>query len=1163
MLDYPLYGDLEREPESGGQAPAVYGTGSDPTHHITLTDILGNSVGFVLTDQAGDLDERSFRRYPISSPANPYVTEKQEAFGGFGQSRWEDNRSMYWWSQGADTTKGPLVLGGRFRYGQGAWRNAAMYQPGDDDDTFRWVEIVMTEAYFANKYTVGSSNWSGSSTYIKLWVKRVGNPGRLRVRIIADNAGDPTGSTLATAYISASDVDPLTPEWYRVAIVQSTPQASTSYWVVVDGVVDYTPTADNHWRVGAGETNTNGKASSDGSSWNAAGFDMFFRLEGPRKDFKPIFYNYKGQMYFVAAFEENDTSQIYQNGWRGACDSNSGNLDTLRDSTQSEWATKITGQETVRLMAGPSAGQENKDWRKVSAGASGILTVSSDWEYVQSGSDDYIVTNTDHFTAIGNNQTSEGSFTLWGDFTDVAVAEGIVYYARGNNKPILIHREYNNGGTWRNGNAVSDDAWKNSHQVQAEFVEVLNDPVSGPQLWFGENPREVGNYQPVVCQSEPVSWDNDAINFQTVITHNGADQVVPWTASTGDVTVSVDHWGVVNIDVLIGKVYVGGCSIADGGADYSNGSGIILTLHQSGSSGTAKLSCTASGGVITSIDSVTVQGHSYVTGTVTTTATGGGSPTSNATITLSGFEGFGTGKLAYANLVDAQGNATSVDLRNMNLLALNLLYNSKDAFAKTSQTLTDGDLTFDLDNTANAVSPYVNLEIPGLAIDHEITADEPLSMDLTDYADAASTSAVSITLANAKTRSFRLSLVGKTYALKDIKPIKVGNLDFDNITNLNTYGDPEALWVMTETGLGEIRNNLYMPLPQRELKIARHPSNGKGCEVSDVYLLFTWRGRLQRYFRQNLEDLGPDFPYELGELEGDIVDIVTYPGRVYVAIDGGSSGRSMVLCHKGGGWHEVFTSFSGERIQALHIQPIAGGEDRLWFGCGSDMMWVPIELNPSELPSSSTFRFRGGGYLTTSWVYTADAELNKLFRSLILTLQRATDSDLNVDVLYQIDDEDADWQVADRSDVKSASAIEHWFGDYSKGDAKAGNRIRVRLVLGSKNSTKSPVVRSIQHRMYRMPEVKFAYTWLTKASSLSINLRGDEERVVGTQSTVQEAIWLMDGWAATTMPLTVSSNISVIKDKLVILEPMPTQLLMIVNDEGIEEQNVQVSVNDA
>ena len=156
-----------------------------------------------------------------------------------------------------------------------------------------------------------------------------------------------------------------------------------------------------------------------------------------------------------------------------------------------------------------------------------------------------------------------------------------------------------------------------------------------------------------------------------------------------------------------------------------------------------------------------------------------------------------------------------------------------------------------------------------------------------------------------------------------------------------------------------------MPLPQRELKVARHPNNGKGIEVSDVYLMFTWRGRLQRYFRQNLEDLGPDFPYELGELAGDIVDIITYPGRLYVAVDGGDQGKSMVLCHKGGGWHEVFTSFDGERIRGLHIQAIPGKEDRLWWGCGSDMMYTTITLNPAELPSNSTYKFRGTGSLTS------------------------------------------------------------------------------------------------------------------------------------------------------------------------------------------------------
>ena len=182
---------------------------------------------------------------------------------------------------------------------------------------------------------------------------------------------------------------------------------------------------------------------------------------------------------------------------------------------------------------------------------------------------------------------------------------------------------------------------------------------------------------------------------------------------------------------------------------------------------------------------------------------------------------------------------------------------------------------------------------------------------------------------------------------------------------------------------------------------------------------------------------------------------------------------------------------------------------------------------------------------------------------MVVSMQRANDSDLNVVVQYQLDDEDNDWETASKEDVISASAREYFFGDLEKGQAKSGNRIRVRLVLESYDNTSSPVVRSLQHKMYRLPEVKFAYTFLSKVSSLSINLRGDEERVLGTQTSLVDALALMDNWAQTVMPLAVSSNIAALHEKLVILEPLPTQLLMIVSDEALEEESIQVALNDA
>ena len=98
--------------------------------------------------------------------------------------------------------------------------------------------------------------------------------------------------------------------------------------------------------------------------------------------------------------------------------------------------------------------------------------------------------------------------------------------------------------------------------------------------------------------------------------------------------------------------------------------------------------------------------------------------------------------------------------------------------------------------------------------------------------------------------------------------------------------------------------------------------------------------------------------------------------------------------------------------------------------------------------------------------------------------------------------------------------------------------------------------------MYVTPEVKFSYTWLSKLSTISINLRGDEERVAGIFGTIEAAFNLIDEWSSRLTPLQVKSDIGAISGKLIVIEAVPSQLLMMVHDERIQEQSIQMAGND-
>lgn len=1118
--------------------PDLTGAGSDPTHHVVLYDGT-TELGFVVTDQGGDLDERTFRRFPFATPNDPYITEKQASFGGgFGQDKFEDDRSKYWKSEGVDTTKDKIALGPVPHYGEGLYDQAVNFQDYSDE-TFSWTTLEGTEQWIAMSFTTPAT--FASTNYVKFWVQKIGSPSaNLLVRLYSNSGGDPD-SLLATATIAPTELDN-TAQWFRKAISYNLGNSTTYHLVFTMSSAGSTTSG---YKIGGNGTQANAKKSSAGSSWASADNDIFFRLESTGTSSATMrFFEYKGQLYFVQSFDGTTTDTLWMNGWRGACDVNSGQLDNLYDATQS-WSTYITGDEVIDIIAGPYSGLQ-EDWRLANKASLGELTnaylpVTPDWDKAHTVNDEYLVKNTDWWF----ERSTDYSLAK---VSDIAVVNGMIFFCRGNNRSVMLHREYNDLGTWDAGETINSG-------VNADLALVERDPVSGNFIWFAQNATAEGDMRPDVVRSRVTAWDDNGMNSVYFTTVKPSE----WVSADGDVPIGAEGANRLKIGVKINKILTVG--IGAPGATYTNGQ-FQVTIVDAGSSGTAKCTVTVSGGAITSIDSLDVVGYNYTLGDKTVTGLSGGD--GNARIEITALDGFSTGLLAYTNLTNADGDAVTVDMRLMDRVRFDIMYSVWNAVTKY-QTLDVGDLSLVFSDELNCANELIEVDIPKVMKSGDYFGGEDISLPTATptTAGAEAIASIGFKLNTAKNKSFNIHLMPmpiRGFTDNDIVP--VGFRDGDDITGLDLYGDPETLWVFTESGMGEVTNNRFKPVPLRELNVAHHPNNGRGHEVHDVYLLFTWRGRLQRYFRQNLEDLGPDFPTGLIDIAGDIVDVVTYPGRVYAAVDGGRNGKSMIICYKGGAWHEVWTSFSGERIRKLYIQAIQGHSDKLWASVGSFTMWFPITLDATQLPANSDYLYRPTGYLDTSWIYTEDMELDKFMRSVIMVRNRATDADLDVNMYYQIDDEDADWTEMTNVDDLTASAKEFNFSDGTAGASIQGNRVRFRIELHTFDITKSPVVRSIQTRLYRLPEIRYSWTWIAKASSISINLRGDEEKTLGTQATVLAGLAKLDEWASSLTQLTVETGIDAFNGSTVILEPVPYQLLTIVNDEGIEEDVLQVSVND-
>ena len=1105
----------------------ISGRGADPTHHVKLVDGEGSSVGFVITDQEGSLDERTFRRFHSSDPQTPYVTERQSSFGGgFGQATFEDNRAKYWKSKGVDTTKDALILGPMFHYARGAHSKAREYMPSASDTAW-FINLKGKYAWLAQPFTP-DQEWT-KAEYLKIWLKKTGTPATLQIKTYT-NDGSPN-TLINTTTVTAASITHVAGDWVRIDIDDTyTFDADTQYWMVLTT----TGTASGFWSVW-GHQGSGGKKSTDGSSWTD-GVEFYFRVEGNRSKATHKFFEYKKQLYWLSKFDSWRASELWMNGWRGVADSNSGEESKLKDSG-TNFSNKIIGGEVVQVYAGP-ASSEQEDRREVLSGADGSVTVDRDWEITHSNKDEYVVTNTDWCFKI------DASTHLAGRVSDMDVSRGGLYICKGNNRRAVFYEGYRDkDGNWA-------DRWK-VMQVRAQFVRAVNDPVVGDILWFGHNRSVSGSYKPFVWYSQPTNYDGYTLDVVMLSSNSGEGS--SWVAAGGaQVAVEEDTGGSVKITVTVGEVT--GRSVNAAGTGYSVDD--VLTLGGEGD-GLCTITVTSVGGEgeVTGI-SPTTSGSDYdlASGVATTVAPSGGTGCTIDIDTVSSFDG----DIAYLDFKDQDGSAETFDLRNMTSMSTELIFGTVRG---GPNELAAGEVKLKLSNQVSLGNVISNTSIAGIQAGIKSTLGAATtSLSLANVVGAGEVASLGLHLltGNNLDRSFYFQLTGLWWANRKRTPIEVGLVDGDNITGIQAYGDPEAAWILTESSFGQIKNNKFMPVPMREIKVARHANNGIANEVSDVYLLFSWKGRLQRYYRQNMEDLGPDFPQGMRDIKGEVVDVVTYPGRQYAAIDGGTGAKSLILCYKGGAWHEVYTSFTGERIRQLYIQPIEGAPDKLWASVGGDVMWFPIILDAAELPANSGYEYRPMGYLDTSWIYTGDRDLRKIFRSLVMTLDQAKATKKKVALYYKVDYEGADWKQVTDQHVTSYSTQK--FSIVRGNDPGArGNRVKYRIHMRTNDIVSSHVVRSLLSRIYRLSEVTYVYTWLSKVSTISINLRGDEERVLGTQSTANKAMRKLDHWAEKLTILRIVSDIASVNNRSVVIEPVPFQLLMMVHDEAIQEESIQMS----
>jgi hypothetical protein len=1046
-------------------AQAVTPTDTNPLHHLTLSDGT-TTVGLILCGPDGKRNDRAIQGYPLDpSPihttsgdptydnlSGPHRTVSQADFsGGRGMENFESDRSRYYDSLAADTTRGYLILGPQPTYASGH-RNLNQNMPDATYTQYIWQKAYGAQRFMSFPFTAAANY---NAKYIEVYMRRVGTPSaRPVLRVYSDSGNLPNTSLTSAAVTSPYDAV----SSYEIgvsylgraeplgggAIIPLT--SGTKYHMVIDGGAS--ADASNCWEICCGLLG--GKKSDDGATWVGLSFGPYFRVLDDTKPFIAHFFEYKNQLYFATAPDDGAAGKLYMNGWRGACDANLTEKGALKDATQTGWDHPSLTNLIAKITGG-EASVPYQNWRRIDSAESGKAYCIPPWEVAHTTADEYVVLGSNKFFEI--DSTTLGSPLLTRPISSVQVVNDIIYMAQSNLGEMVMHAEYNNAGTWIAENTATEFAWMGTG-AKPMLLQTTRDGYGTPVLWMSDYTTKTRISNQVVYHDEILAGYLD-------------DTSVPWTGR--GLAASDSTW------TAAPNASVGG-------------SGDMTRLY---------------------VDDA----HT-------------------------------TGLIAYHDI------GSTKDVRYHDRVVM---------YIKSSVALAAGDLQFVMDDTDGCVSPIITINLPAMAAGRMYELPLQYNAESTAGAEAIRSIGFSLT---ADKGACTITLWGGITAYKDRDPIQVCERN-ERITGLERYGEPETLWVLSEGGLGEIRNEIYVPIPIREMQTVRSEHNGRAHCVGDVYLYFSLgeRGSVQRYYRQNLESVGLDLDAGLpGERQGPVSCLISYPGRIYASVDGGDSGYSAIYCRAGNGWHEIYRApRPGERIRSMYIQSIPGiKSDRLWVSQGADVLWLPINLNPW---ADTAYRYHCEAHVVTGWVYLSLQDVQKQWKSLKLFCENLTAGAQYIQADYQLDG-DTTW-TAISGNFDSVPVEEINLSTATPPNVQ-GRRIRFRLRLYTTDAAKSPRVNVVSIQGYAITPVKYGYTLTAKISEddLSIDYEGDEQLTLGQFARAENAWEKLLEWAGGTTALTLRSTYSVIDNKTVILKPPPLRPLKLLPEDQIEEHLVQFSFDE-
>ena len=825
-----------------------------------------------------------------------------------------------------------------------------------------------------------------------------------------------------------------------------------------------------------------------------------------KSDYK--FFEYKNGLYAVKRSLDKVGSAIYRNGIRGMAQPNTANKNLLRTQYTNLTPHSLTGC-IAKITNGPGE-LENQNWREIIDNDTTNILVSAPWNITHTADTEYVILGTNEWHQIATTVNELATKTI----TDILPLEDYVVFAFGDAQDLGIYREAKDtDGTWK-GTWV----WHNGRNERFDFLSLTQDNEGKLRLWGANaNSCEVSFTEPV--EFKKMLEGTEYFNFD-IWKDTREELQLTIDRLTNDIATSVNN-ELIRLQRLLADAQE---EKADIGTDDN--------------SVTPPYKC-----VISRIteDIAIETDHSPELLKLNRML-------QDATNERDDLRDFIIPRLE-------QDITSTTDADKKRDLERMLVDRQRElAELQTDHTgyvCTISRIQADI-NTATTHNPELNRLNRMLQDEYEKIRDLDITITRLTTDINAVVDADKLVLERQKEDAIKERDELLTY-------VKAGDTS-SHITNMVIYGSPGIPYILKETEIGSIYENVYSKIPLGEVESVRSEINGRAAMAYGVYLYFNLEGGwIERYYDQQMNDVSPNQNEGLPiERQGEISKLMPYAGRWYAAINAGYNGISSVLLNNELGWHEVYRApMVGASITDIYVQAIPGvsNADIMWIAEGNDIKAIPISISPLKQKNYSYF---GQGlpieqlpYIETAWIDYNYKDIDKYFNTLKLFVDmpnydKRSGYEYECHVWFKTDEVGANqWNYIGTANARNE--IQTYNITYQGQKKVHGKQIKFKIAMRSNVPYKTPRLKAWVCDAVIRFEVK-------KSWNLTFQLQPDTDlngvKILMNPNEIYDA---MEKWANSktyALPLQMRTN-----------DPTSDNTLVFIDPATIQRRSVNLSTN--